>query len=158
MGKSAKDPVLAMRFNRTETYPGGALAVANHLASFCRSIELITYVGQDDPQENFIRRGLNPRVRPNFVYKSGAPTIVKRRYVEEGLRTKLFEVYAINDSPLASTEEDELCGLIDARLHNADAIIAADFGHGLLSKRSRDLLSDSGRFLAVNTQVNAANI
>lgn len=158
MGKSAKDPVLAMRFDRTETYPGGALAVANHLASFCRSIELVTYLGTSEPQEHFIRRGLSPRVRPNFVYKSDSPTIVKRRYVESTLGTKLFEVYVINDEPLIESEEEELCSLLDARFHNADLVIAADFGHGLLSKRSRDLLSGSGRFLAVNTQINAANI
>jgi rfaE bifunctional protein nucleotidyltransferase chain/domain len=158
MGKSAKDPVLAMRYERTETYPGGALAVANHLASFCQSIELVTYVGTADAQENFIRRGLSPRVRPNFVYKSDSPTIVKRRYVEATLGTKLFEIYVINDAPLTETEADELCSLMDARLHNADVVIAADFGHGLLDKRSRALLSASGRFLAVNTQINAANI
>jgi len=158
MGKSAKEPVLAMRYSRSETYPGGALAVANHLASFCKSIELVTYVGTSDPQENFIRRGLNTKVRPNFVYKSGSPTIVKRRYVEATLGTKLFEVYHINDAPLAEREEDELCALVDARLHNADAVVVADFGHGFLGKRSRDLLSNSGRFLAVNTQINAANV
>lgn len=158
MGKSAKDPVLAMRYDRAETYPGGALAIANHLASFCRSIELVTYLGTSDAQENFIRRGLNQRVRPNFVYKGESPTIVKRRYVEASLGTKLFEVYRINDTPLTDAEEEELCSLIDARVHNADAVIAADFGHGLLNKRSRERLSSSGRFLAVNTQINAANI
>lgn len=158
MGKSAKDPVLAMRYERTETYPGGALAVANHLASFCRSIELVTYLGTTDAQENLIRRGLNSKVRPNFIYKSESPTIVKRRYVEATLGTKLFEVYVINDAPLSEAEEDELCSLVEARIHNADAVIAADFGHGLLAKRSRATLSRSGRFLAVNTQVNAANI
>ncbi|MGH7715981.1 MAG: PfkB family carbohydrate kinase, partial [Vulcanimicrobiaceae bacterium] len=158
MGKSAKEPVLAMRYNHSETYPGGALAVANHLASFCSSIELVTYVGAVDAQENFIRRGLKANVRPNFVYKSASPTIVKRRYVEATLGTKLFEIYQINDAPLTEPEEGELCGLIEARLHNADAVVVADFGHGLLGKKSRDLLSSNGRFLAVNTQINAANV
>jgi bifunctional ADP-heptose synthase (sugar kinase/adenylyltransferase) len=92
------------------------------------------------------------------VYKSDSPTIVKRRYVEATLGTKLFEVYVINDAPLTETEADEFCALMDARLHNADVVIAADFGHGLLDKRSRGVLSGSGRFLAVNTQINAANI
>ena len=158
MGKSSKDPVLAMRYDRAETYAGGALAVANHLASFCRSVELVTYLGERDGNEKFIHSNLRPGVRANFIYKTGSPTIVKRRYVEATLATKLFEVYQIDDTPLADREENELCALLDARIAGADAVVVADFGHGLLGPRSKEVLSQSGRFLAVNTQINAANI
>jgi len=158
MGKSAKDPVLAMRFARTETYAGGALAVANHLAEFCQSIELITYLGATDGNEKFVRSNLKPKVRANFIYKSDSPTILKRRYVEATLGSKLFEVYVINDEPLGAADERELCELLAARITSADAIVCSDFGHGLLTDQAKDLLCESGRFLAVNTQINAANI
>jgi rfaE bifunctional protein kinase chain/domain/rfaE bifunctional protein nucleotidyltransferase chain/domain len=158
MGKSAKEPVLAMRYARTETYAGGALAVANHLAEFCQSVELITYLGDSDANEKFVRSNLKPNVRANFVYKTNSPTIVKRRYVEKTLGSKLFEVYVINDEPLAGNDERDLCALIEARIGRADAIISSDFGHGLLTNKAKDILCDSGRFLAVNTQINAANI
>jgi rfaE bifunctional protein kinase chain/domain/rfaE bifunctional protein nucleotidyltransferase chain/domain len=158
MGKSAKDPVLAMRYARTETYAGGALAVANHLAEFCQSIELITYLGASDANEKFVRSSLKPKVRANFIYKSDSPTILKRRYVERTLGSKLFEVYVINDEPLGPDDERELCGLIGARIGSADAIVCSDFGHGLLTDSAKTLLCESGRFLAVNTQINAANI
>ena len=36
MGKSGKEPVLAMRYLETDSFGGGVLACANHLASFCR--------------------------------------------------------------------------------------------------------------------------
>ncbi len=158
MGKSSKDPVLAMRYASTERYAGGALAVANHAAAFCSTVELVTYLGKDEPQEAFIRERLKPNVRTNFVYKSGSPTIVKRRYVEQTLLGKLFEVYFFNDDPLAGSEEEQLCELLEARIEKADCVLAADFGHGLMTKRATDLLAGSGKFLAVNTQVNAANI
>jgi rfaE bifunctional protein kinase chain/domain/rfaE bifunctional protein nucleotidyltransferase chain/domain len=158
MGKSAKDPVLAMRYDRTETYAGGSLAVANHLASFCKSVELVTYLGEQETHEAFVRSSLRPGVRPNFILKKDSPTIVKRRYVEATLKNKLFEVYRFNDVPLSNGDEDELCSLLEARLSSADAIVCADFGHGLLGKPAKTLLSESGRFLAVNTQINAANI
>jgi len=158
MGKSAKDPVLAMRYANTETYAGGALAVANHLADFCQSVELITYLGAADANEKFVRSNLKPKVRTNFIYKSDSPTILKRRYVERTLGSKLFEVYVINDEPLGADDERELCGLIEARIGTADAIVCSDFGHGLLTGEAKSMLCESGRFLAVNTQINAANI
>lgn len=158
MGKSSKDPVLAMRYASTERYAGGSLAVANHAAAFCGSVELVTYLGKDDPQESFIRERLHPNVRSNFIYKSGSPTIVKRRYVEQTLLSKLFEVYFFNDDLLEGREDQQLCELLDARMEKADLVLAADFGHGLITKGAIDLLADSGKFLAVNTQVNAANI
>ena len=117
--KSAKDPVLAMRYANTETYAGGALAVANHLADFCQSVELITYLGDSDANEKFVRSNLKPKVRTNFIYKKNSPTIVKRRYVEKTLGSKLFEVYVINDEPLGPEDEREICGLIDARIGSA---------------------------------------
>jgi bifunctional ADP-heptose synthase (sugar kinase/adenylyltransferase) len=158
MGKSAKDPVLAMRYVSTETYAGGALAVANHLADFCQSVELITYLGDTDANEKFVRSNLKPKVRANFIYKSDSPTILKRRYVERTLGSKLFEVYVINDEPLGADDDRDLCGLIAARIGGADAIVCSDFGHGLLTGDAKQILCESGRFLAVNTQINAANI
>jgi rfaE bifunctional protein kinase chain/domain/rfaE bifunctional protein nucleotidyltransferase chain/domain len=158
MGKSAKDPVLAMRFNSRELFAGGSLAVANHLANFCKSVELVAYLGSEQPQEDFIRGRLHANVRPSFIYKADSPTIVKRRYVESYLRSKHFEVYYINDEPVSEREEAQLCNLLEARSGAADAIVVADFGHGLLTPASIGFLTRSGKFLAVNTQINAANI
>jgi rfaE bifunctional protein nucleotidyltransferase chain/domain len=158
MGKSAKEPVLAMRYKASEMFAGGALAIANHLAEFCKSVEVVTYLGSLDAQESFVRKNLKPKVRLNAIYKSNSPTIVKRRYVEATLGTKMFEVYVINDDELDEVQEADLCSLLELRLPSADCVIAADFGHGLLARASKAMLSAGSKFLAVNTQVNAANI
>lgn len=158
MGKSAKEPVLAMRYSSREMFAGGALAVANHAANFCSSVELITYLGDRETHEEFVRMHLRPNVRTNFVYKSDSPTIVKRRYVESYLQSKLFEVCVLNDELLTPAEDELLCSLIDARVRHGDATIIADFGHGLLTPNAIDLAVAHASFLAVNTQINAANI
>lgn len=159
MGKSAKDPTLAVRYTSSELFAGGALAVANHVASFCKSVELVTYLGSEgDPRETFIRSHLKPNVRANFIYKSASPTILKRRYVEASFLHKLFEVYEINDEPLTAAEDAQLCSLLEERNTGANVTIAADFGHGLITPAAMHTLSQSSRFLAVNTQINAANI
>lgn len=158
MGKSAKEPILALRYASEERHAGGSLAIANHLAGFCASVDLVTYLSAENSHEEFIRSRLKPNVRPVFIYKSGSPTVVKRRFVERYLVSKLMEIYEINDEPLNLEEEDELCSLVGERLEECDVTIAADFGHGLLTARTRDLLCKKARFLAVNAQINAANM
>jgi rfaE bifunctional protein kinase chain/domain/rfaE bifunctional protein nucleotidyltransferase chain/domain len=158
MGKSAKEPVLAMRYNSAETFAGGALAVANHLADFCAGVDLVTYLGSTDDREAFVRASLKPSVRLHAIGKANAPTIVKRRYVEATLLTKLFEVYVIEDDDVTAEEEATLGALLAERIAQADAVVVADYGHGLLTRASKELLAERAPFLAVNTQINAANI
>ncbi len=158
LGKSAKEPVLAMRYQYEEMFAGGALAVANHMAGFCKSVELVTYLGDRDSHETFVRKNLHHNVRANVIYKADSPTIVKRRYVEHYLLSKLFEVYEINDEFISDDENDRFCSVLESRIRDADVVVVADFGHGLMTPGAIELLAASPSFLAVNTQINAANI
>lgn len=158
LGKSQKEPILAMQYLSKETYAGGALAIANHVADFCDDVELITYLGADNSQEEFVREHLKSNIQPVFVHKSKSPTIVKRRFVEKYVVTKLLEIYEMNDEPLAKEEDRALCDALEQRLSEIDVVIVADFGHGLISPRAIELLSAKTKFLAVNTQINAGNI
>ena len=71
---------------------------------------------------------------------------------------KLFEVYEFNDELLVPAEEYALQSVLDPRLNEFDAVVAADFGHGLITPATTELLCSQSRFLAVNTQLNAANM
>ena len=158
IGKSGKEPILAMRYASRETHAGGSVAIANHLAEFCKSVDLVTYLGDVDSHENLIRGSIRENVVPHFVYKPNSPTIVKRRFVENYLVTKLLEVYEMNDLPLEGEAEERFCSTLESRLPDCDVVIAADYGHGLITPKAVKLLSRRSKFLAVNTQVNAANI
>jgi rfaE bifunctional protein kinase chain/domain/rfaE bifunctional protein nucleotidyltransferase chain/domain len=158
MGKAAKEPVLAMRYSSGEKFAGGALAVANHLAGFCENVELVTVLGDRNRQEDFVREHLAPNVEPTFLTKRDSPTIVKRRFVESYLMQKLFEIYEINDEPMEEDDETAFCAALEERLDDVDAVIVCDFGHGVLTPRVIRTLGKRARFLAVNTQINAANI
>ncbi|MDP8244290.1 MAG: bifunctional ADP-heptose synthase [Candidatus Hinthialibacter antarcticus] len=157
LGKSAKEPILVLRHLSEETHAGGAAMVANHLSSFCDQVELVTYLGEENSREDFIRSSLHETVKPFFIQKSNSPTIVKRRFVDKYLVTKLLEVYEINDAPMAENEEEALCAVLRERLAECDVVIAADYGHGLLTPRVIDFICQHARFLSVNTQINAAN-
>jgi rfaE bifunctional protein kinase chain/domain/rfaE bifunctional protein nucleotidyltransferase chain/domain len=158
MGKSAKEPVLAMRYGSREMFAGGSLAIANHLAGFCDQVELITFLGDRNTHEEFVRDHLAPNVDATILYKHDSPSIIKRRYVESYLMSKLFEVYEINDEPLDEDQDLDFCALLDERIAVPDVVLVCDFGHGMLSPRVIRLLTKKARFLAVNTQINAANV
>jgi rfaE bifunctional protein nucleotidyltransferase chain/domain len=157
LGKSGKEPVLATRYLNRDRFGGGVLACANHLAGFCDQVDMLTFLGEGGDNEAFVRSNLKSNVQPTFLYKSKSPTIVKLRFVESYLAQKLFEVYHMNDDPLSGAEDDLLCSKLEQVLPQYDAVIVADYGHAMFTKRAIDLLCKKSRFLAVNTQSNAGN-
>lgn len=158
LGKSSKEPVLAMRYLSKEQFAGGALAIANHVASLGNQVDLVSFLGAHDVQERFVRDRLAPNVRPRFFYKKDAPTIVKRRYIEQVVFNKLFEVYVFNDELIDDAESAELSSHLEKILPLYDVVIVADFGHGIFTPGVIETLQRRAKFMAVNTQQNAANI
>lgn len=157
IGKSAKEPVLATRYVSTEQFAGGVLAIANHLADFCDQVGLLTLLGTEQPNESFVRQHLKPNVATTFLSKANSPTIIKRRFVEQYLLQKLFEVYVMNDDVINEVENRVLCAKLREVLPQYDVVIVADYGHGMLSDEAIKVLCERSRFLAVNTQSNAGN-
>jgi bifunctional ADP-heptose synthase (sugar kinase/adenylyltransferase) len=92
---------------------------------------------------------------PDFV------SIIKQRYVEpvsEGKDlSKLFSVNFINADAPNQAVTDRVLGKLEAEIKNADLVVLADFGHGLMQQAVRDFLQDSGVFLALNCQTNSNN-
>lgn len=158
LGKSGKESVLVMKYLSKEQYAGGALAIANHLSDFCDKVTLLSYLGDKEPKEDFVRNRLAANIEPVFVYKAESPTITKRRFLDSYSLNKLLGVYDLNEEPLNSDDENVLCGILIDRLQEFDVIIVADYDHGLITPKIIDILTNCTPFLAVNTQINAANI
>jgi rfaE bifunctional protein kinase chain/domain/rfaE bifunctional protein nucleotidyltransferase chain/domain len=158
IGKSSKEPMLALKRNYTEHFPGGALAVANHIANFSDNVGLVTFLGEVNSHERFIRDKLNSKIQPNFLYRKDAPTIVKRRFIEKYFFTKLLEVYDINDSALDPLDNDALCKRLATEIPKYDVVVVMDFGHSMFTQEAVNLICKESAFLAVNAQTNAGNI
>ena len=157
MGKSGKEPILAARHLRTERFAGGSAAAANHLASFCDHVHLLTFLGRTNSHEEFIRSSLNPKITPKFIYLEAEPTIVKRRFVEQYPFQKMFEIYVISEKETHETGSKMLCSELEKTLGEYDLVLALDYGHGMLDEKAVKLITSKSPFLAVNTQVNAHN-
>jgi bifunctional ADP-heptose synthase (sugar kinase/adenylyltransferase) len=156
IGKSGKEPVLAVRHLSIEQFAGGIMATANHAAAFCDRVGIVTLLGTQESHERFIREKLDPKVDATFIYVPGAPTIVKRRLVETYPFQKLFEIYTM-EPEVPEAVSKALYARLQGILPGYDAVVVTDYGHGMMTPQIVDLLCDQKRFLAINTQTNAAN-
>jgi len=157
MGKAWKETVITTRYLNRESFAGGALAAANHVAGFCDDVHLVTCLGRENTQEEFIMSRLKPNVRPKFFYRDDAPTVVKRRYIDPAFLSKMFEVCFFNDRDLPQNAAREVCGYLSDCCRDYDLVIAADFGNGFIGRSIVEVLCNKSRFLVVNTQTNSAN-
>ncbi len=158
MHKTPKENMIATRYQDRELFAGGVFAAANHVASFVKQVDILTCLGEMDSYEDLIRHSLHPNVGLRTFTRPGAPTTLKRRFVDPSYMRKLFEVYFMNDEPLTSGIQRDVDRAIATMAPEYDVVIAADFGHGMIDGSSIDALSKNSRFLAVNTQSNSANL
>lgn len=158
MGKSPKETIVATRYVSEESFAGGVLACANHIAGFCDEVDLVTCLGRQNSREDFIQNHLKPNVRPVFFYREDATTVIKRRFVDPAFLSKMFQICFLDDSPLPAEVDRELQDYLGDILPRYDIVLVADYGHGFLSEKTVSLLSEKAPFLAVNTQTNSSNI
>lgn len=158
LGKSPKETIVATRYLSLERFAGGAVATANHVGGFCRQVTLLTALGPDREEEDFLRSKLRGNVRLELVRTPGRPTVRKRRYLEPQYLRKMFEIQHLDDAPLSGAVERRLGERLAALAGRHDLVVVNDFGHGMLSQRLRERLSARRGFLALNTQSNSANL
>jgi len=147
LGKSAKYPSIVFDKTEHKTFLGGVGAVANQLAALVREVNLLTYIGNTSFSESleFITSRLASNVKLDYVRKENSPTIKKTRFIDSYWKSRLFEIYDINDAPLSEKER----AIFLYKLNSYDSPMAIDYGHGLLN--------GSEDFFSVNVQSNSGN-
>ncbi len=157
LGKTTKETIVASKFTHEELFAGGAVATANHVAGFCAEVTLVTTLGSDPAEETFIRSKLRPNVRLEVVRTTDRPTVRKQRYIDPEQLRKIFEVQFLDDTPISGATEAAVANRLGKESSRHDLLIVNDFGHGLMTPLLRRQASRCGKFLALNTQSNAAN-
>ena len=158
LGKSGKEPVLVLRDVETEQYIGGAAAIARHLAGFCSEITLLSILGEEGEYEDFFRSNIPNNVGTFFLYKTDSPTIVKKRFVDHVNKSKVLGVYSLNDEVINENIEMQFLDRLNKLIPQHDMVIVSDYGHGMISSKTAEYIAKEAPFLALNAQVNAANI
>ncbi len=158
LGKSGKEPVLVFKDFGREQYLGGALAIGRHLSSFCKNISILSSIGENREQENFIKNTIENNIQLNFLKKSKSPTIIKKRFIDRIDNRKVFGVYSINDDYLNPMEEKKMLQKFDKLNKKFDLIIVADYGHGMITPKIAKHISNKKKFFSLNAQINSTNI
>ena len=158
MGKSGKEPVLALRDLNTEEYLGGAAALSRHISPFCSQVSLLSMVGEKGDYLNKIKRKLPKNVNFKYIKKTNSPTILKRRFLDHVNQNKVLGVYKINDEILTKKQDRSFRNILKNMVPKYDLVIVSDYGHGLISGKNANLVCNLSKYLALNAQVNAANI
>lgn len=157
MGKSPKSQLIVNRYLNHEIFAGGAFAISNHIAGLCNEVQLVSLLGRDDTREEFILNNLKPNIHTKFFYQNDAPTIVKKRYINQYQKQKLFEVNYINDSLIDKACEADIINYIRSKIKEFDLVLVCDFGHGLITNSIIRTIEEFSKKMAVNSQTNGAN-
>ncbi len=157
MGKVPKDPLIATKYLTKETFAGGVLATANHLSSFCKTVDVVTVLGEKNSYEEFVKGKLRENVKPKFFFEKNGQTILKKRFIDPTFFTKMFEVYQFDDRDILQETSEKIQEYLNKNLKKYDVVLVNDYGHGFFNEKIVKLLSKNSKHLAVNTQTNSAN-
>ena len=83
---------------------------------------------------------------------------MKKRFIDNITKSKLFGIYSINDDNISQREDQAISKYIDKIIKKFDIIIISDYGHGFLSDKTALKICLKKKFIALNAQVNASNI
>jgi len=153
--KSGKEQLVGYKFSSSEIHAGGILAIAKHTAGFSNNITLLTSYGTD--YHDFIKKQINKNI-DLISFTQANPTLVKRRYINEPRKNKVFEVYNVDRFKIDREVEKKIVDYLLGHLHEFDLVLVGDFGHGVITKEIQNIIEQRARFLAVNTQLNSGNL
>jgi rfaE bifunctional protein nucleotidyltransferase chain/domain len=157
MSKTPKENLIATLHCSREVFAGGVIATANHVASICGEVDVLTVIGAEDDHADLIQAAAKPNVRVHMLRRDKGPTPLKCRYIDPGNMRKLFEVYYMDDSPASPALQTKINTKVIELTRGRDLVIANDFGHGMIMRSTVNALIENSGFLAVNTQTNSAN-
>jgi bifunctional ADP-heptose synthase (sugar kinase/adenylyltransferase) len=115
-------------------------------------------VGEKGDYLKKIKSKLPKNINFKYIKKKNSPTILKRRFLDHVSKNKVLGVYKINDEILTKKQDRLFCNILKNILPKYDLVIVSDYGHGFISNKAASLICKYSKYLALNAQINAANI
>lgn len=159
-GLTSKNRILSGRFMKQDTYLGGALAVVRHVKEFCPNVRFVSLLGTE-PWVDELLGGCLGAAENATIRDESFTTVVKKRYVEPLLEgnelSKLFSINYLNEKPPVPDVQERVLDTLRREMKKCDVVLLADFGHGLMQDRLRDIVQEEAPFLVLNCQTNSNN-
>jgi rfaE bifunctional protein kinase chain/domain len=146
---SREAPVLILRYERTETMPGGAANCAVNLAALDGRASLVGFIGEDEAGKALLDklRGAGV-VCDGVVPVPQARTTTKVRILAGQIHSTRQQVIRI-DYESEQAIEPSLRELLRARLHeelqSADAVIISDYNYGVADEETVAALREAAQ-------------
>lgn len=157
LGKSPKEDVLSVAEVYEEKYIGGIFATTNHLSQFSDNVTLLTMIGDKGFNKSKIMPILSKNIKKIFFEKKNFNTLEKTRYLHKDNNNKLFQKANYNNFQTTPAIEKKILSFLNSNIKKYDLVIVNDFGHGLISKKIKDVIQKKSKFLTLNVQTNSAN-
>ena len=157
IGKSGKEPVMVVKPINEIKFLGGVGYIANLCSSFAKETKIISFLGEKKEEKKFVLKSLDKKIKHNFLLKKNSPTIIKTRYLDDYRKSKLLGVYDLNDDLITKKEENNFLNILKTTIKKYDIIVVADYGHGIITKEIRKIITNNSKKLFLNTQINSFN-
>jgi rfaE bifunctional protein kinase chain/domain len=132
---SREAPVLILRYERTETTPGGAANCAANLAALDGRAALVGFVGDDEAGKALLDKLCGAGVECNGVVTvPGGRTTTKVRILAGQIHSTRQQVIRVDyetETPVAAALREQLHARLREELMNADAVIISDYNYGV---------------------------
>jgi bifunctional ADP-heptose synthase (sugar kinase/adenylyltransferase) len=132
IGGQSKTPTMSVLFERKVDYIGGAAIVAKHLRAAGGEVTFSTVLGDDDLRTLVVEDLKADGIDVRAVVDPSRPTVSKNAIVVGGYR--LLKVDTLDNRSISDQILHEMTKAI--RGVPADAIVYADFRHGIFNRRT----------------------
>ncbi len=154
---SSKYPCISAKYSFEENYAGGSLAIANHLADFCKSVEINFTNGGDSYFKTILEEKIDPRIKVNTLLLANIPTPRKTRFIAMDSTQRMFEITNLRHDQWMHHSAEPFNQMFLKSAQRSDVVIVADFGHGLIETPVLSLLNSLPNFISLNVQTNSSN-
>jgi rfaE bifunctional protein kinase chain/domain len=146
---SREAPVLILRYERTETTPGGAANCASNLAALDARASIIGVLGEDDAGTALLEKLRASRVEcDRLITSPSSRTTTKVRVLAGQIHSTRQQVIRIDyeGQPLADEElRAQLRSRMRAEVESADAVIISDYNYGLADAEMVEAIREATR-------------
>ena len=152
IGSGTKTPTPSVKFHHAVDYIGGAAVVAKHLRSAGAEVEFSTVLGEDK-YKDFVLDGLqSDGIICRVEVDKTRPTTHKNAFICDGYR--MLKVDNLDNKVIDDKIIEQK--VRDLQASKADVYMMSDFRHGIFSKRTIPIFTESvpkGRFKVADSQV-----
>jgi rfaE bifunctional protein kinase chain/domain len=139
IGGQTKTPTMSVLFEEKKDYVGGAAIIAKHCRAAGADVTFTTVLGEDELQKFVLEDLENAGVQVRPFIDRTRPTVNKNAIVVADYR--LLKIDTLDNRSISDAMLDEMAGAV--RDTPADAVIYADFRHGIFNRRTINTLVEA---------------